>query len=61
MEVTAASTSFWSTTTEILISEVEIISMFTPPSASALKKVALTPGCDRIPAPTRDTLPIRSS
>src|SRR6202035_3041398 len=59
--VTAMSTSFWSTTTEILISEVEIISMLTAASASAPKKVALTPGWERMPAPISDTLPIRSS
>ena len=35
--------------------------MFTPASASALKNVALTPGWDRMPAPIRDTLPMRSS
>jgi hypothetical protein len=35
--------------------------MFTPASASALKNVALTPGLDRMPAPTREIFPIRSS
>ena len=35
--------------------------MFTPASASAPKNLALTPGCDRIPAPISETLPIRSS
>lgn len=46
---------------EIRISEVEIISMFTPASASAPKNLAVTPGCERMPAPTRETLPIWSS
>ena len=59
--LTATLTSFSSTTTEIRISDVEIISMLTPASASAPKNVALTPGLDRIPAPTREILPIRSS
>ena len=48
-------------TTEIRISEVEIISMLTPASASAAKNVAVTPGCERMPAPTSETLPIWSS
>src|SRR6185437_10437936 len=59
--LTATLTSFSSTTTEIRISDVEIISMLTPASASAPKNVALTPGLDRMPAPTREILPIRSS
>ena len=59
--VTAASTRSSSTTTEIRISDVEIISMFTPASASAAKNFADTPGCERMPAPTSDTLPIWSS
>ena len=48
-------------TTEIRISEVLIISMLTPASASAAKNVALTPGWLRIPAPISETLPIWSS
>ncbi len=35
--------------------------MFTPDSASAAKKVADTPGCERMPAPTSDSLPTWSS
>ncbi len=35
--------------------------MLMPESASAPKKLALTPGCDRIPAPISEILPIRSS
>ena len=58
---TASSTCASSTTTEMRISEVEIISMLTPASASAAKNVAATPGCERMPAPTSDTLPIWSS
>ena len=45
----------------IRISEVEIISMFTPALARAAKNFAVTPGCDRMPAPISDTLPMRSS
>ena len=48
-------------TTEIRISEVEIISTFTSASASARKKVALTPGLDLMPAPTSDSLATSSS
>ena len=59
--MTAASTRFSSITTEILISDVEIISMFTPASASAEKNFADTPGCERMPTPITDTLPIWSS
>ena len=47
--------------TEIRISEVEIISMFTPASASALKNLAVMPGWLRMPAPISETLPIWSS
>ncbi len=43
------------------ISEVEIISMLTPASASASQKVAETPGCERMPAPISETLPMWSS
>ena len=32
--------------------------MFTPSSASTLKTFAATPGCERIPAPTIETLPM---
>ena len=43
------------------ISEVEIIEMFTPAPASAVKNFAEMPGCERMPAPMRETLPIWSS
>ena len=43
------------------ISEVEIISMLTPASASAWKNVAVMPGEERMPAPTMETLPTLSS
>ena len=43
------------------ISEVEIISIFTPASAMAAKKVAVTPGCERIPAPISESFPTVSS
>ena len=49
------------TTTEMRISEVEIISMFTPASANAEKNFAVTPGWDRMPTPITETLPIWSS
>ena len=39
----------------------EMISTFTPASASAPKNRADTPGCDRMPAPMSDTLPMWSS
>src|SRR3954447_5968399 len=58
---TASSTCPWSTITEIRISEVEIISMFTPAAASAEKNRAVIPGCERMPAPISETLPIWSS
>ncbi len=58
---TAAGTSAASITQEILIGEVEIISMLIPLSPSIWKTFAATPGWLRIPAPTIDTLPIRSS
>ena len=58
---TAASTCASSTITEIRISEVEIISMLVPALASAAKNFAVMPGCERMPAPISDTLPIWSS
>ena len=48
-------------THEILIGDVEIISMLMPSSPSVAKTFAATPGCDFIPAPTIETLPIVSS
>ena len=58
---TASSTSSSRTTQEILIGEVEIISMFTPASPSAVNALAATPGWLFIPAPTSETFPICSS
>ena len=58
---TASSTWASSTITEIRISEVEIISMLTPAEASAAKNFAVMPGCERMPAPISETLPIWSS
>ena len=49
------------TTHEILIGDVEIISMLMPWSPSVAKTRAATPGCDFIPAPTTETLPISGS
>ncbi len=43
------------------ISEVEIISMLMPASASAWNSLAEMPGLVRIPAPTSESLPISSS
>ena len=48
-------------TQEILIGEVEIISMLIPSPPSTSKTLAATPGWERMPAPTIETLPIRSS
>jgi hypothetical protein len=48
-------------TTEIRISDVLICSALTPAAARASKNVALTPGCDFMPAPTSETLPMCSS
>ena len=48
-------------TTEILISEVEIIWMLIPSSASALNILLAMPVCERIPMPTTLTLQIRLS
>jgi hypothetical protein len=55
--------SSWSArvTTEMRISEVEIISMLMSASASARKSFAEMPGLVRMPAPTSDSLPIWSS
>ena len=58
---TAVSTSSSRTTHEILIGEVEIISMFTLASPSTVSARAATPGWLFIPAPTSETLPMRSS
>src|SRR4029453_11506479 len=58
---TAVSTCSSRTTHEILIGEVEIISMFTPALAIASKVLCATPGWLFIPAPTTDTLPMCSS
>src|SRR3954452_21894737 len=58
---TARSTSASLTTHEILIGDVEIISMFTPALPSTVKVLAATPGWDFIPAPTSDTFPIAGS
>ena len=52
------STSVSRQTTEMRISEVLISSRLTPASASAPKNFAETPGCERMPAPTSDTLPM---
>ena len=58
---TASGTSDPRTTHEILIGDVEIISMFTPASPSTLNVLAATPGCDFMPAPTSETLPMSGS
>ena len=42
---------------EILIGEVEIICRLIPLSARVRNIFAATPGCERMPAPIRDTLP----
>ena len=47
-------------TSEIRISEVVMMSMLTPASASASQNVAVTPGWERMPAPISETLPTRS-
>src|SRR5699024_7761749 len=53
-----ASSSWWMPTmTESRISEVEIISMLMPASRSAPNNRAETPGCERMPAPTSESLP----
>src|SRR5699024_2756412 len=61
MALTASSSSDSLISTEIRISEVLMISIFTPAAASASQNCAVTPGWERIPAPTRDTLPTSSS
>ena len=48
-------------TQEILIGEVEIISMLTPASPSTVNVFAATPGWLFIPAPTSETFPIAGS
>ena len=52
---------FSSITTVILISEVEIIWMLMPSSASVRNMRAAMPACERMPMPTIDTLAMRSS
>ena len=59
--LTASGTRSAEITQEILIGEVEIISMLIPSPPSTSKTLAATPGCERMPAPTIETLPIRSS
>src|ERR1039457_48317 len=44
--------------TEILISLVEIMSMLTPVEARVSNILAATPGCERMPMPTTDSLAI---
>ena len=58
---TASGTRSAEITHEILIGEVEIISMLIPSPPRTSKTLAATPGCERMPAPTIETLPIRSS
>ena len=58
---TASGTRSPSITQEILIGEVEIISMLMPASPSTVNTVAATPGWLRMPAPTIETFPIDSS
>src|SRR6202042_3254060 len=58
---TACGTKSALITHEILIGDVEIISMLMSSAASVSNTFAATPGCERIPAPTIDTLPIRRS
>ena len=59
--LTASGTRSAEITQEILIGEVEIISMLIPSPPSTSKTLAATPGWERMPAPTIETLPIRSS
>jgi hypothetical protein len=58
---TACSPFARSMTTEILISLVEIMSMFTPSFASVSNSLPATPVCDFMPTPTMDSLPIFSA
>src|SRR5918999_695439 len=58
---TAVSTCSSRTTQEILIGEVEIISMLTSASPSTVRARAATPGWLFIPAPTSETFPMCSS
>src|SRR5690606_15235126 len=59
----ATAVSSWSgrQSTEMRISEVFIVSMLIPALDSASQNVAVTPGCERIPAPTSETFPTSSS
>ena len=59
--LTASSMYFSSITTVILISEVEIIWMLMPSSASVRNILLATPTCERMPTPTSPTLQILSS
>jgi hypothetical protein len=55
--------SSWSgrQSTDIRISEVFMVSMLIPALESASQNVAVTPGCERMPAPTSDTFPTSAS
>ena len=55
---TANSRYFSSMTTEILISEVEIIWMLIPSEPRAENILLATPGCERMPTPTAETLQV---
>src|SRR6266550_3450073 len=55
---TASSRYFSSITTEVLISDVEIIWMLMPSSARLLNILAAMPTCERMPMPTSETLQI---
>ena len=57
----ASSTTASSTTQLMRIEEVEIISMLTPRPASVSNIVAVTPGCDFIPAPMTESRAIELS
>ena len=59
--IIASSISFLGISSVILISDVEIISMFTPASYIASKNMAATPGFVAIPAPTMDSFATFSS
>src|SRR6185369_241600 len=58
---TASSMYFSSTTTEVLISDVEIIWILTPSRARAPNILEAMPAWVRMPMPTRETLAMRSS